>query len=663
MVHSGACREGARAAEGGGLGPLGPMLDLPLKAGIVSIGSASAYFQEHCVRLCCVSIASTFTFCFQNADDKVCGVASSMYVPALVAVCVFLWTVSPSRAEMLHNQSSMEVERITCPPWFIVNSSGHCTCGSLLGGLVECQLDPHCSTPYYYISLPAYYCITSEVKLNATVTVLGGCPYSSVSLRVWSPDLEKPNSNMCTERWARTGQLCAKCQKGYGPPVYSYSFYCVPCSTMNSVEVVKFVAASFLPLTVFCVAVVLFRVSATKPPLGTFILVSQILAAPQHMQVVQSYAQTQTGIFGFTHPQLPDKLHTLCWKLFATLFGVWNLDFFRSVYPPMCLSPNMTNLQVAFLDYSIGLYPLFMVVLIYLTVRLHDHGCGAVLWTCAPLHRCCAPLLRRLDIRSSLIDAFSTFLVLAYVKIGYTSVFILEPTRVYTPDGAYKVYVFADASIEYMGNEHLWYALPALIITLVFNILPLLFLFLFPLRCFQRCLHRCGLQCLVLRTFADAFQGCYKDGTDGTRDCRWFSGVHLLVRFGIVVAFEMARHHATYIILAVVVVFLHTTIVGVMQPYKTSVYFKIDMMLLLGLSCWINGILILEIERDTVDTKFGLHLTTLIASSLIPLVYVSGLFLYWLCVVKQCRRRVAVLVLWCCRRQEREHEQLLQDSA
>ena len=160
------------------------------KAGIVSIGSASAYFQEHCVRqTSTLSVASTFTFYFQNADDKVCGVASSMYVPTLVALCVFLLTVSPSRAEVLHNQSSMEVERITCPPWFIVNSSGHCTCGSLLGGLVECQLDPHCSPPYYHISWPACYCITSEVKLNATVTVLGGCPYSCVSLRVWSPDL------------------------------------------------------------------------------------------------------------------------------------------------------------------------------------------------------------------------------------------------------------------------------------------------------------------------------------------------------------------------------------------------------------------------------------------------------------------------------------------
>ena len=592
---------------------------------------------------------------------KPCGVASSMHTSALLAVCAFLLTMSPSRAGKLYNETSVEVERITCPPWFIANSSGHCTCGTLLGGLVECQLDPHCSPPYYHISLPACYCMTSEVKFNATVTVVGGCPYSCVIAGFWSPNLNKLNS-MCTEEWARTGHLCAKCQKGYGPPVYSYSFYCVPCTTMNSSEVVKVVAASFLPLTLFCAAVVLFRISATKPPLGTFILVSQILAAPQHMQVVQS-PQTQAKDFGFAHAQLPDKLHTLCWKLFATLFGVWNLDFFHSVYPPMCLSPNMTNLQVAFLDYSIGLYPLLMVVLIYITVRLHDHGCGAVLWTCAHLHRCCAPLLWRLDIRSSLIDAFSTFVVLAYVKIGYTSVFILEPTRVYTPDGTCKVYVFADASIEYMGSEHLWYALPALIITLMFNILPLLFLFLFPLRCFQRCLHRCGLQCLVLRTFADAFQGCYKDGTDGTRDYRWFSGVHLLVRFGIVVAFEMARHHATYIILAVVVVFLHTTIVGIMQPYKTSVCFKIDMMLLLGLSCWINGILILEIERDTMNTKFGLHLTTLMASTFIPLVYVSGLFVYWLCVVKQCHRRGAVLVLSWCRRQEGEHEQLLQDSA
>jgi len=151
-----------------------------------------------------------------------------MYVPALVALCVFLLTMSPSRAERLHNKSSMEVERITCPPWFIVNSSEQCTCGTLLGGLVECQLDPHYSPPYYHISLPACYCMTSEVKLNATVTVLGGCPYSCIIAGLWSPNLDKLNS-MCTEKWARTGQLCAKCQKGYGPPVYSYSFY-ILCS-------------------------------------------------------------------------------------------------------------------------------------------------------------------------------------------------------------------------------------------------------------------------------------------------------------------------------------------------------------------------------------------------------------------------------------------------
>ena len=87
-----------------------------------------------------------------------------------------------------------------------------------------------------------------------------------------------------------------------------------------------------------------------------------------------------------------------------------------------------------------------------------------------------------------------------------------------------------------------------------------------------------------------------------------------------------------------------------MKPYKVNVCFKIDMMLLLGLSCWINGILILEIERDTLNTKFGLHFTTLMASTLMPLVYVSGLFLYWLCVVKQCHRRGVVLVLSCYRR-------------
>ena len=145
-------------------------------------------------------------------------------------------------------------------------------------------------------------------------------------------------------------------------------------------------------------------------------------------------------------------LETFCRILWSLEFGVWNLDFFRSFYPSLCLSSHMTSLQATFLEYTIGLYPLLMIAVIYVIVQLYDRCCTTMRHNCRLC--CCAPILKRFEIRSALIDAFATFLILAYVKIGYTSVTILEPTAVYTPDGAYKVYAYADASMEYMGTEH-----------------------------------------------------------------------------------------------------------------------------------------------------------------------------------------------------------------
>ena len=86
------------------------------------------------------------------------------------------------------------------------------------------------------------------------------------------------------------------------------------------------------------------------------------------------------------------------------------------------------------------------------------------------------------------------------------------------------LYLFYDAAIKCFGEEHLLYAILAIVITLLFNVLPLLLLLLYPLHCFQRCLSICRLRWHGLHIFIDAFHGCYKNGTlAGTRDCRYFA--------------------------------------------------------------------------------------------------------------------------------------------
>ena len=50
------------------------------------------------------------------------------------------------------------------------------------------------------------------------------------------------------------------------------------------------------------------------------------------------------------------------------------------------------------------------------------------------------------------------------------------------------------------------------------------------MKVFQKCLGCCGRRLLALHAFADVFQGCYKNGTNGTRDCRYFAGLYLVIR-------------------------------------------------------------------------------------------------------------------------------------
>ena len=45
-------------------------------------------------------------------------------------------------------------------------------------------------------------------------------------------------------------------------------------------------------------------------------------------------------------------------KLLMTVLGIWNLDFFRTVIPDICL--NVNTLQVLALDYLVAFYPMLL---------------------------------------------------------------------------------------------------------------------------------------------------------------------------------------------------------------------------------------------------------------------------------------------------------------
>ncbi len=137
---------------------------------------------------------------------------------------------------------------------------------------------------------------------------------------------------------------------------------------------------------------------------------------------------------------------------------------------------------------------------------------------------------RYLDIHTSVIDSFSTFL-LSYVKVLSMTGDLLVPTKVFKLGLKTSTFgLFYSPTVVYFGEEHLPYAVLAIIIFACFVATPMITFALYPFQFFQKFLYLIPINWHFLHAFVDSFQGCYKDGTEpGTFDCHWFSATKLVI--------------------------------------------------------------------------------------------------------------------------------------
>jgi hypothetical protein len=141
------------------------------------------------------------------------------------------------------------------------------------------------------------------------------------------------------------------------------------------------------------------------------------------------------------------------------------------------------------------------------------------------------------------------------------------------------LYVYYNGSLEYLGRDHLPYAVLAIFMFTTFNLMPLLLLCLYPCRCFQSCLNCCRLNSQVLRTFMDAFQGCYKFEP---YDCRYWAAFYLFLRIVLLVIFALTQ--SGYFALATGILLVPTaSLLSVVRPYRENIYNVIDSVMLLSL--------------------------------------------------------------------------------
>ena len=245
------------------------------------------------------------------------------------------------------------------------------------------------------------------------------------------------------------------------------------------------------------------------------------------------------------------------------------------------------------------------------------------------------------DVRTSVIDSFATFFMLAHVKVLSVTTDILTPTVIYQLGSkASTIGLYYSPTVQYFGDEHLPYAILALVIFMLFVMIPTFILFVYPFQCFQKFLSLFPFNWHYLRAFVDSFQGCYKDGTEpGTFDCRWLSAFTVSIRLVFFVIFGMTRSSMFFVYAITILIIFLIAIINI-QPYKTYVrHPSTDSTFFVFLII----VFILFLGREPAVTTRIEGITMIISGfifALIPLFYTIFLIISWL--VTRIKKRQAI---------------------
>ena len=145
-----------------------------------------------------------------------------------------------------------------------------------------------------------------------------------------------------------------------------------------------------------------------------------------------------------------------------------------------------------------------------------------------------------------------------------------------------------DLSITFGSTNYLLLVVPSALISFTFVILPPLVLILYPMKAFRLCLSKCRLNFIAVNIFVDKVHGCYRNGLDGGRDMRSFSGLYFFLRILVFLTGQLSSKISkslNEIWFPMATVCLITAfIVALLKPYKKAYMNYLDTLLLSNLA-------------------------------------------------------------------------------
>ena len=517
--------------------------------------------------------------------------------------------------------ATIQIADDRCPLWFYFNTTTkQCECcnnqipSRSTDGIVKCGEQE--------AQLRLSYCMTYE---EGEGLYLAHCHYFQGDAQSYKiaennfitlpKNISQLNNYMCGPM-NRKGRLCSECIDGFGPSITSLGSVCSNCTGVWY-GVPLYLFLEFVPITLFYTIILIFRINVTSAPMVAFVFFSQVEVA--------------TFVFHGNRSLLKSTTAHNYFLILTTFYGFWNLDFFRYILPPFCVSPKLKLIHVTFLYYISAFYPLCLICITWICIQLHSRDFKPLVWLWSKLNFKCTKTY--LDCSNSLTNAFATFFLLSYAKVVFISSRILDTSKAVNLRN-YTVHTYllsVDLTFGYFSTKHLPYLIVSVIIFLL-AILPLIVLLtLYPIKSFRLLLFKVFSTRTIasLNIFVEKYYSSYRDGTDGGRDMRSLVLMYFLLRLLISLLYsEVLFKFSTTATFAAVLYGTFCLLIALVRPYKKTYMNVIDTLILGNLT-----LLALMLERGFYikTTSNYLYLVYILIISVfgsLPLLSFTGFMCY-----------------------------------
>jgi hypothetical protein len=491
------------------------------------------------------------------------------------AVAINCSSISDSRNDL---KPAVFLNQCSHVQWYCFNSSTRdFDCKHIYNDLITCTD----SGP----ALQTGFCVTySEYTYLLSIT---DCPYFQLNgFNITSygyinlpGTLAEINDFMCAPM-NRRGIVCSDCVSGFGPSVNSFGYKCIQCSSIWY-GILLYTVLELVPMTILYLIVLIFQIRLTSAPMTSFTMYAQFIVTA--IDLARYDSTFKTLLFDINGELRLDA------KIIHTLYGVFNLDFFHYAIPPFCISDKLKPIHIAFLGYISVFYPLLLILLTKCSIELHQRSIEPFMLVWKPFHKCFSRLRRQWDKNSEIIDVFVTFLYLLYGRCLYQTLVLLNWTAITNFNSIGMAFLsyqpILDPSIDYGKSHHLLFVIPALVIFIIFNVLPLILLIIYPIKPFRKCISKCY-------TDVDTkVYSCYSNGLNGAYDTRIFAAFYFILRLIVIFVWTLAQRFVKcYHWFCVGLVFtMSSLIIALVKPYNQTYMNIIDCLILTDLSiiCYI----------------------------------------------------------------------------